>query len=129
MKTNEIAPRSIEGDWDWRTIDSNVTDGWKTILEKPEKEHVWSFAADKTMVSREGDHILFEVEYDYDPDNMRLSLDGRRFFDEGKTDVPVEEYYRVEFASPAEMYLYDLDGVEVGNEEESLRLLLRKIEK
>ena len=126
MEINEVTPRSIEGDWDWREISSNQPEGWTTILEKSKREHIWGFIGDKMMISTEGDYLRYVVEYCYDPDKLRLSLRGHQLDDKAEPEILVQEEYRVEFVSPTEMYLYDLEDVEPG-EEESLRLTLRKV--
>ena len=132
MEINEVTPRSIEGDWDWREISSNSPKGWDTILERPERGHIWGFIGQENMISteRDGDGerewIRYAVRYHYDPDKLRLTLDGYQLDDKGEPETRVQEHYRVEFVSPTEMYLYDLEDVEPG-EEESLRLTLRKV--
>ncbi len=128
MKNEEIIPRSIEGDWDWCETSMNLPErGWTPIKENEKGEHIWSFIGDKMMVSKEWDFLRYVVEYGYDPEKLRLSLKGHQLNNKAEPEMLVEEYYRVEFVSPTEMYLYDLENVAIGKEEESLRLLLRKI--
>ena len=54
------------------------------------------------------------------PRSPAFILDGN-----GEREMLIREEYRVEFPGPAEMYLYDLEHVEPGEEE--LRLTLRRI--
>lgn len=130
MKNEEIIPRSIEGDWDWREISSNQSKGWTVILKRPEREHIWGFTGKENMISteRNGERewIRYVVRYHYDPDKLRLTLDGYQLDNKGEPETRVQEHYRVEFVSPTEMYLYDLEDVEPG-EAESLRLMLHKL--
>ena len=125
MTKNETAPRSIEGDWDWRETSINLPEGWIVFEKKPYGCHVWSFLGGGIMLSREAGRLRYVVEYRYNPDELRLALNGWQLDDRGERETPVRETYRVEFPGPAEMYLYDLDDLHPG-EEESLRLKFRK---
>ena len=126
MKKMEFIPRSIEGDWDWRQTCANQPEGWITLQNKPEGEHIWSFIGNGTMISTEKGQLWYVVEYRYDPDLLYLSLNGWLLDSRAKREMLVREESRVEFPGPSEMYLYDLEDVEPG-EEELLRLTLCKV--
>ncbi len=126
MKKMEMIPRSIEGDWDWRRTCANQPEGWITLQNKPEGEHIWNFIGNGTMISTENGRLRYVVEYRYDPDQLRLTLNGWLIDSHAERKMLVREEYRVEFPGPSEMYLYDLEDVEPG-EEELLRLTFRKV--
>jgi hypothetical protein len=126
MTKIEAKPRIIEGEWDWREISMNLAKGWVPVDEKSEREHIWCFRADGLMKSQENNQTVYDVEYHFDQKKMRLKLNGSLLNADGKPKSRIDEFYRVEFISPSEMFLYDLEGVEQG-ETESLRMMFRKI--
>ncbi len=126
MKKEEITPRSIEGDWDWRETSAKQADGWATIETKPEGDHIWHFIGDDTMLSTEKEWMRYVVKYRFDPEKLRLSLDGWQLDDKGERESLIRKRYRVEFPNHSELYLYDLEDVAPG-EAEALRLRLRKV--
>ncbi len=126
MTKIEAKPRIIEGEWDWREISMNLAKGWVPVDEKMEGEHIWCFRADGLMKSEENNRTAYDVEYHFDQKRMRLVLDGRLIDIDGKSKSRIYETYRVEFPSPSEMLLYDLEDVGPG-EVESLRLRLIRV--
>ena len=126
MKKIESIPHSIEGDWDWRETCAHLPEGWITLQKKSKGEHIWGFIGSDMMLSTENNQLWYVIEYRYDPDQLRLTLNGWLLDDHAEREMLVREEYRVEFANPSEMYLYDLEDVEAG-EEELLRLTLRRI--
>lgn len=127
MKNIEITPYLIEGEWDWREISANMTQGWVTLSEMCKAAHIWCFRADGVMTSKEDGHPRYVVKFLFDHQRLRLTLDGYLINNQGEPHTLIYEQYRVEFTTPSELYLYDLEDVEVGQEEESLRLKFQKI--
>lgn len=127
MKKSEITPYLFEGDWDWREICANSTEGWITLSELSKGEHIWCFRADGVMTSKENGKPRYVVRYFFDHRKLFLILDGYQVNTGGEPHTIIYEKYRVEFISAAEVYLYDQEDVEIGLEEESLRLTLHKI--
>ena len=125
MKNEEIGPRTIEGDWDWREINANLNGKWVTLEEKPAGDHVWSFIGNSTMLSQAWEQLRYVATYRFDPVKLLLALDGWRLDRHCEREMIIRERYRMEFPSPSEMLLYDLEDVEPGTEE-TRRLKLRK---
>ncbi len=125
MKEDVTAPRSIEGDWDWRETCVDRQGEWVALEDSPAGGHHWSFIGDNTMAYDEGSLTRSICEYRYDPDNLRLTLKGFYLDDKGEPRSKIVQTYRVEFPVPSEIYLYESEGDEPG--EGSLRLTLRKI--
>ncbi len=125
MKENVTAPRSIEGDWNWRESCVNRQNGWVALEETSEGERIWSFIGGSTMSYTEGNLTRSICEYRYDPDKLLLSIKGFDIDANGKPLSKTVQEYRVEFSAPAEMYLYELE--DELDEDEPLRLTLRKI--
>ena len=126
MKNEEITPRTIEGDWDWRETDACLRGRWMTLEEKPTGDHIWSFIGNGTMLSQEWGQLRYVATYRFDFEQLRLALDGWSLDDRGERRAIIRERYRVEFPSPFEMLLYDLEDVEPGTEE-TRRLKFRKL--
>ncbi len=126
MTKIEAKPRIIEGEWDWRDISINLPGGWIVLDNKPEGEHIWCFRADGLMKSRMDGQIVYDVEYHFDSKRMRLTLYGWQLCRDGAPKNRIYETYRVEFPSPSEMLLYDLEEVEPG-EMELLRLRFGRV--
>lgn len=126
MKKSEAKPLGVEGDWDWCEIAANLPGGWIILENKPKGSHTWGFIGNDIMISNERAYVRYVVKYRYDPEKLRLTLYGHSLDDKGEPEILIKENYRVEFPASTEMFLYDLDDVEPG-EEESLRLRFRRI--
>lgn len=127
MKKDEITPDTIAGEWDWREISAFISKQWVVMSKLYEGEHVWRFGADGVMISHEHGRMKYVVKYRFDHDKLRLVLNGHTVDDEGKPHTLIQERYRVEFKSPSELVLYDLEDVLYASGGESLRLRFRRI--
>lgn len=78
------------------------------------------------MLSQENGRLRYIADYNYSPDELRLTLKGWQLDNHGEQEMRIDEIYRVEFPDPAEMLLYDLEDVQSG-EMEFLRLTLRRV--
>lgn len=126
MKKHEITPYSIEGDWDWRDISVSMPQGWIPLTEMCKGEHIWCFRADGIMTSKENGRTRYVVKYMFDFERLSLILDGYQMNNNGEPHTLIYEQYRIKFNTLSELYLYDREDVEAG-EEETLRLKFCKV--
>ncbi len=119
---------TIIGEWEWHTTEMNfLPGGWAIMSELLPDEHIWHFHPERErMTSYYNGDICYDCHAFFSAKHNRLTLEGYTFDRDGNPDLLINEEYRVEFPSPDEMILYDLEDVAIGLEDESPRLCFRR---
>jgi len=119
----------LSGKWQSVNIGMLLHSGWEILKHYQEDEMVWSFSLDgivSTVTTNKFESPVIYASYLYKKDEKFLMIDGHDLDRDGNIHARIIECYRIEFVSPDEIYLYDLEDVEVEPDDYSLRIHLKR---
>lgn len=124
------------GKWRIAALYANVVgQGWTLFKEYEPDEFTWGFTESLRLTFPAGTFVYsgkmleqikdgkdFLTEFSYFAEDRQLYIDRSDYAEDGFCNICINDRYRVEQISPAELWLYDLEDVEKEPEDYRFRI-------